>query len=490
MEPLDDCKSSSKHQCTTTSTSLLLAIKLAKDRAMAAMAPTQQALPPPILGVLETTLVTPSPRTGPAAPESSLPLTFFDLPWVNSEPVERVFFYRLAADADIATILSNLKTSLSQALHAFYPLAGHLRLTPGTADRYELYYQPGDGVTFTVAEYSDAVDFDELATDEPKEVAKITPLAPPLPEGGALLALQATVLQRGLAIGMAVHHAACDGAGSTRFLHTWAAASTGANGPAPPVVDRTLVNDPGSRLYDCLVKAMPTQMEHVKTPDEHLFDTFTLSKEDIQRVKDVISGEAGRRGAAPPRCSSLVATFSFVWSCYQRAKDAGSNSGDKTYLHFPMDQHSRMKPPIPNEYLGNCVSVVLNAAPMDQLAAPGAGCLFVACTAVAAGIEDGVGAVASPDTIEYWTERFKEAAVAGTGMLSVAGSSRFRVYEVDLGFGRPAKVEIVSVARTGAMAVADGRSSGSAMEVGISLPAAGMQRFQKCFQDAITWLHH
>jgi hypothetical protein len=28
------------------------------------------------------------------------------------------------------------------------------------------------------------------------------------------------------------------------------------------------------------------------------------------------------------------------------------------------------------------------------------------------------------------------------------------------------------------------------MEVGITLPAGGMQRFQKCFQEAIAWLHH
>jgi hypothetical protein len=52
-------------------------------------------------------------------------------------------------------------------------------------------------------------------------------------------------------------------------------------------------------------------MESVKMPDDQLFGTFTLSKEDIQRVKDVIAGEAGRRGMAPPRCSSLVATFGF-----------------------------------------------------------------------------------------------------------------------------------------------------------------------------------
>ncbi|CAM0875067.1 unnamed protein product [Alopecurus aequalis] len=457
------------------------------------MAPAaQQELPPPALSVLETTLVTPSPGTGATLPESSLPLTFFDVLWANSPPVERVFFYRLAADANVATILSNLKASLSQALHAFYPLAGRLRLTPGTADRYVIYYQPGDGVTFTVAEYRDDIDFDELVTDEPREVAKISPLAPPLPKGGAVLALQATVLRRGLAIGMAVHHAACDGSCSTRFLHAWAAASTGAEGPPPPVIDRTLVKDPKDRLYNFFAKAMPTaeHMEHVKVLDDKLFATFRLSKEDIQRVKDAIAGEAGRRGAVPPRCSSLVATFGFIWSCYQRAKDGGGNSGDRTYLCFPIDHRSRMKPPIPDEYFGNCVGAALNAAPADQLAAAGAGGLFVACTAVAASIEEAVGGVGSPERIESWIERFKEVAVSGAGMLTVAGSPRFRVYEVDLGFGRPAKVEIVSVARTGAMAVAESRSSSGGMEVGISLAADGMQRFQKCIQDAIAWLHN
>jgi hypothetical protein len=154
-------------------------------------------------------------------------------------------------------------------------------------------------------------------------------------------------------------------------------------------------------------------------------------------------------------------------------------------LLFPVDHRSRMKLPIPDAYLGNCVGGAIHGAPMDQLAEASAGGLFVACTSVAAAIEDAVSGVESP---ELWSERIKEAAMAGTGMLTVAGSPRFRLYDVDLGFVRPAKVEIVSVARTGAMAVAEGRSSGGGKEVGISLPADGMQRFQKCFEDAIAWL--
>ena len=80
--------------------------------------------------------------------------------------------------------------------------------------------------------------------------------------------------------------------------------------------------------------------------------------------------------------------------------------------------------------------------------------------------------------------------VAGAmSMLSVAGSPRFRVYELDLGFGRPAKVVIV-MARTGAVAVAESRRGGAGgVEVGVPLPLDGMGRFRKCFADAIAGLH-
>jgi len=56
--------------------------------------------------------------------------------------------------------------------------------------------------------------------------------------------------------------------------------------------------------------------------------------------------------------------------------------------------------------------------------------------------------------------------------------------------GRPAKVQIVSAAKSaGAMPVAEARGGGG-VEVGVSLPAAAgdMERFQKSFADGIAWL--
>ncbi|CAL4962040.1 unnamed protein product [Urochloa decumbens] len=471
--------------------------------ATAAAAPEQQQQPAgagassssPLLRVHDTILVPPSP----SPPETSLPLTFFDILWLNSPPVERLILYRVAPDADVAAIISNLKDSLHEAIRAFYPLAGRLRLTPGTSNRYELHYRPGDAVTFTVAECDDDddADIDSLITDEPREVAKLAKLVPPLPEGGGVLALQATLLsaRRALAVGVTVHHAACDGSGSTHFLHTWAAACAGAAAgarPPPPVIDRTFLLPDSRGLYDTFSKALPStdEMEFVKMSADQLLATFTLSTDDLRRVKDAVAGEAARRGVAPPRCSTLVATFGLVWSCYLRAKDssgAGEGSTTVRYLLFPVDHRSRMKPPLPEKYLGNCVGPAVATAPEGEVAAAGAGGIFSACAAVASAIDEAVRGVGTP-SVDAWVERILEAGAAGA--LSVAGSPRFRVYELDFGFGRPTKVDIVSVARTGAVAVAETRSSAGGMEVGVSLKPAGMERFQKCIEDAVAWLHN
>ncbi|KAI4998225.1 hypothetical protein ZWY2020_053567 [Hordeum vulgare] len=214
-----------------------------------------QASQPPILSVLETTLAAPSTSTDATPSESSLPLAFFDVFWLNLLPVENVFFYRLAVDTHIPAILSNLKTSLSQALHAYYPLAARLRLAPGTTDRYKIHYQPGDAVTFTIAKYLDDVDVDELSTDRPREITRIASLAPPLRRAAPYSRCRppATVMRCWLAIGMAVHHTACDGATSTRFLHTWAARPA----PAPSS------HHAPTGLYHVFVKAKPTAVEMV-----------------------------------------------------------------------------------------------------------------------------------------------------------------------------------------------------------------------------------
>ncbi|XP_004969568.1 phenolic glucoside malonyltransferase 1 [Setaria italica] len=149
-----------------------------------------------------------------------------------------------------------------------------------------------------------------------------------------------------------------------------------------------------------------------------------------------------------------------------------------------MDYRPRMKPPFPEKYIGNCVGPAFGMAPRGELAAAGVGGLFTACAAVASAIDEAVRDIGTY-SMDAWMDRVRESVAA----LSVAGSPRFHVYELDFGFGRPVKVDIVSVARTGAVAVGESRSSTGGMEFGVSLQPAGMERYRKCFADAIAWLH-
>ncbi|KAF8702016.1 hypothetical protein HU200_033355 [Digitaria exilis] len=123
-------------------------------------------------------------------------------------------------------------------------------------------------------------------------------------------------------------------------------------------------------------------------------------------------------------------------------------------------------------------------APKDALAGGGAGGLLSACAAAIDKAVRGIGT----DSMGAWTDQLREVAGA-MSMLSVAGSPRFRVYEMDMGFGRPEKVDIVSVARTGAMAVAESWHGDGGVEVGVPLPPDYMERFRKCFADGIAGQH-
>ncbi|KAJ6792410.1 putative coumaroyl-CoA:anthocyanidin 3-O-glucoside-6''-O-coumaroyltransferase 2 [Iris pallida] len=174
--------------------------------------------------VLQQCRVAPSPAsiTQPA----SLPLTFFDITWLYSSPVEWLFLYPFPHSTVVFTesYLPNLKSSLSLALHHFYPLAGKVRRSSDSADMYELHYEEGDSVSLTIAD-SD-LDFLDLVGYHARESSKLRSLVPRLPQLGdnnrPLLAVQVTLfLDHGIGIGFTVHHVACDGLNLTHFIKSW-----------------------------------------------------------------------------------------------------------------------------------------------------------------------------------------------------------------------------------------------------------------------------
>ncbi|CAD5174686.1 unnamed protein product [Musa acuminata subsp. malaccensis] len=144
--------------------------------------------------------------------ESTLPLTFFDLAWVNAGAVERVFFYQIP--------------------HS-------------TSDFFDSI------LTFFACRQDLPPPRQDISGTHARDINVLRPLVPQLPKSddGRVppLALQVTVFpNQGAAIGVAVHHAACDGLSSTRFMSSWASTRARSKGLAgalasPPVFDRSMI---------------------------------------------------------------------------------------------------------------------------------------------------------------------------------------------------------------------------------------------------------
>lgn len=420
---------------------------------------------------------------------AALPITFFDAAWLFTGPVERLFFFR---HPDPASSLPLLRSSLPLALHRFYPLAGTLR---PDSDAHFLYsYSHGDALAFLLAESDCPDDFEHLVARSPRDLRKMRPLVPQLPPPGndgafALAAVQATVFPgRGLCLGVSVHHAACDDASATHFVRTWAAAcrlgglDDPQTAPPPPVLDRSLVADPddlrgktlaGMRRLASSSSPPPPPPQERPAP---VIASFLLTRDQIDRIKDA-------HAAATPgaHLSAFVASSALAWVCLLRSRSVGVEGAERSHMLFSADCRSRLTPPLPAEYFGNCVRPCFVHAELSGKE----GAVAAAAVAIGRAIREMERGVL--EGAEGWLG--KVLSVLPERPMSVGGSPRYGVYDTDFGWGRPARVEMVSIEKTpGTVSLAESPEGDGGIEVGVVLPQEAMEAFASCFADDLSQL--
>jgi Transferase family len=439
------------------------------------------------LRIFESTSIAPPPGT--VSGHATLPLTFFDVLWMHHHhpSVERLFFYRyphLATGQFFSSLVPSLKSSLSLALEKFYPLAGNLQLAPGTQDKYEICYIDGDSVSFTVAQFDGK--FEDFSGNHERECSRFQCFIPELPKSDKLqplFSVQVTVFpEQGVAIGIAIHHALCDGMSSMQFMQEWAAAcrsqtQTSSDGP---IIDRTLVSDP-SDLYSNFhhgmleFKKAMSSMSVPAPPVELMLATFTLSQERIQKLKQLVLNDAKERNVSF-RCSTLVVAVAYMVVGYVQAK--GFDKIGKFCFGLPADYRARIQPSLPAEYFGNCVWFIKAKMEVSDLIRDNG--VALAAEAIGKEIErlrDGLKGA------ENWIESLK--SISGIPVLGAAGSPKFKVYSVDFGWGKPEKVEIVSATKAGSMSLAESRDEPGGVEIGLALPRREMDFFSKYFENGL-----
>ncbi|CAN1252654.1 Malonyl-CoA:anthocyanidin 5-O-glucoside-6''-O-malonyltransferase [Linum perenne] len=429
--------------------------------------------------VIEICHVAPSP---PPAAEFTVPLTFFDTFWLKLSPVERIFFYRFpsaAATSSIDVIIPRLKRSLSLALRHFPPLAGKL-IWPEEAEIPFILCSQNDGVSFTVTE-STVNNFDLLSGDGPTDASLSRACLPKLVvsrSNAAVLAVQVTAFRQGFCIGVTSHHAVLDGKSSIMFLKAWAHISkemgNGADGgelteELTPFVDRTVVKDPDGIALE--VRGI-----------------LKLSRQDINKLKERIQhclendNHDDYQTSRSNKLSTFVVTFTHTLVCIAKAKDF--NADQVVFFGFPADCRSRLNPPLPSNYFGNCVIARgLFMKIGDIVQEDGIAC--VTHTIIEAikkldhdALDGAKGRLAS-------ISRLTIEQKGGLIMAGVAGSPRFGVYEIDFGFGKPKRVEITSIDGSSGMSMAESGDGSGGIEVGVAMLRHEMEKFTSLFFDGL-----
>ncbi|CAL1392319.1 unnamed protein product [Linum trigynum] len=449
--------------------------------------------------------VSPSP---PPYAVSNLPLTFLDYPWLLCRPMQRLFFYDspLSTLQFTQTILPHLKTSLSAALHHFFPLAGHL-ISPAPPHRPYLRFSDGDSVPLTVAE--SAGDFDQIITnDHPRDARELRPFVPEMPDSimepdgtklVPLLAIRITLFPgKGVCIGCQFAHVATDGMGFHHFVKFWASLfrslksgveedkkNTYSTVPSP-ASDREVIR----RAYPLLESVLLNQWfefgsswdfdsgpTHYRDLSDKVRSTFVITRTNIERMKLWV------RGKSPTtfRLSAFVVSSAFIWANLVKSQAVGDSSvgPDALYhLSFVADCRQRLQIGLSPWYLGNCLGIYYVS--MKKSDAVGENGFAVAAEAIGRKVEELESGGGLLRGAERWAPEWKELSEEGR-LIAIAGSPKLKAYETDFGWGKPRKSEVVQVDSSASVALCESRDGGCGVEVGLAMARSKMEVFSGLF---------
>ncbi|KAI8031895.1 Phenolic glucoside malonyltransferase 2 [Camellia lanceoleosa] len=398
-----------------------------------------EATPNPVK-VLEVCRVAPPPSSPDSAVPTSLPLIFFDLFWVRF-PAQQIFFFETSHSTTtfLDTVLPKLKHSLSLTLQHYLVLAGNLTWPPDSYKPIIQYVEGDDVVSLTIAESE--VDFYHLSSYSFREVKEIHHFLPQFLSSDTrapLMTLQITLFpNKGFSISYATHHAALDGKAVALFMHSWASICR-------------------------------HREDSILTPEETPF----YDREYQEKVKTQWQKKQKQEPAI--HVSSFTITSAYVWVSLVKAKQISTG---KVHLGFSVDCRARLEPPIPSTYFGNCVtSHLVDADSNDLIGEDGVATAVEAICEAIEGLKDG-----AVKKVQF----SKMLSIDKNRLFSIGGTPRFELYNTDFGWGRPRKVEMTSIDKSGAFSLSDCRDGNGGLEIGIVLKKHETEAFTSLFASGL-----
>ncbi|WOL05819.1 phenolic glucoside malonyltransferase 2-like [Canna indica] len=250
--------------------------------------------------------------------------------------------------------------------------------------------------------------------------------------------------------------------------------------PPPPVFDEAAVAAATRGLYTYIAHMLPSrdvaeEEKEYEEASDAVIATFTLRQEQIGPLKQLVQAKAAEEGKTPPHCSTVVVAYALAWVCHVRAR--GHPSHKTAHFGFTASCRGRLTPPAPDSYFGNCILPCIAEAKVEDLVGPDG---FVAAAQAVGRAVDEFKSSDVMRCMERWREKIP-AVMAEGAVVTVAGSPRFKVYNVDFGWGRPKKVDLMTIRKSRAISLADSREEEGGVEIGVVLPKSEMDEFGNHF---------
>eukprot|EP01018_Ginkgo_biloba_P034340 Gb_21450 [translate_table: standard] len=307
--------------------------------------------------------VIPSSPTQPGHEQCKLSPS--DLQMLCCNYIQKGLLYRMPTD-NFQSVVELLKSSLSQVLVYFYPLAGRLSASPDG-----IWHVDCDDVGVDIIEASaEHVGLaDVLVPDVPSVVRQLFAMDGAINLEGRflpLLVVQVTKLRDGIAIGCTLNHALADGTSIWHFFNSWAQFCRDSkpiflNAPIPIPIHNRLFTTSGSTT---LVRLDLPRHEPARPFSPPLLreKIFHFSTEMISMLKD--RANRGSKGCQPP-ISSFQALSAHVWLAITRARRLGPH--EPTTFKLAVNCRGRLVPPLPSSYFGNAIQFVSTTVKAGEL---------------------------------------------------------------------------------------------------------------------------
>ncbi|PWA35222.1 benzyl alcohol O-benzoyltransferase [Artemisia annua] len=259
-------------------------------------------------------------------------------------------FYRKDPKMGNKNPASVIREALAKVLVFYYPLAGRLKEGPG---RKLMVDCAGEGVLFIEAEADvNMKQFGETLHPPFPCLKKLLCYVPGSDSvvGSPLILIQVThLLCGGFIFTARVNHTMFDAKGMVQFLTALGEIAQGASAPSIlPVWQRELLfarDPPCATFTHHEYEEVQDMKEKVHTVDEMMEKSFFFGPNELSALRRFVPDNL-------KSCSTFDVVTACIWRC--RTIALQPNPEDNMRLMFFVDARTKLNPPIPIGYYGNC----------------------------------------------------------------------------------------------------------------------------------------